>query len=147
MQGPSRWTGKRRRKAKPPLGRETSSRTVGARRVGAVGLAAELEGLERDRQLEPLALAVGEREAREIDDRRRRLAIERTSAGSGLTMAASRRGYEMGQFDWKPDEYLERIRAEVPRYDELQEQASRRSRSRPSGCSSWGWARGRRPGG
>jgi tRNA (cmo5U34)-methyltransferase len=31
----------------------------------------------------------------------------------------------MGRFDWKPDEYLGRIRAEVPRYDELQEQAVR----------------------
>jgi tRNA (cmo5U34)-methyltransferase len=29
----------------------------------------------------------------------------------------------MGQFDWTPDEYLERIRAKLPRYDELQEQA------------------------
>lgn len=29
----------------------------------------------------------------------------------------------MGQFHWKPDDYLERIREEVPRYDELQEQA------------------------
>jgi len=29
----------------------------------------------------------------------------------------------MGQFDWTPDEYLERIRAKIPRYDELQEQA------------------------
>ena len=29
----------------------------------------------------------------------------------------------MGQFHWKPDSYLERIRAEVPGYDELQEQA------------------------
>ena len=29
----------------------------------------------------------------------------------------------MGQFDWKPEVYLERIRAEVPGYDELQEQA------------------------
>lgn len=29
----------------------------------------------------------------------------------------------MGQFDWTPDEYLERIRAKVPRYDELQEEA------------------------
>jgi tRNA (cmo5U34)-methyltransferase len=29
----------------------------------------------------------------------------------------------MGQFDWTPDEYLARIRAKVPRYDELQEQA------------------------
>ena len=29
----------------------------------------------------------------------------------------------MGQFDWTPDEYMERIRARVPRYDELQEQA------------------------
>ncbi|HEX3243385.1 MAG TPA: class I SAM-dependent methyltransferase [Solirubrobacterales bacterium] len=29
----------------------------------------------------------------------------------------------MGEFDWTPDEYLERIRARMPRYDELQEQA------------------------
>jgi tRNA (cmo5U34)-methyltransferase len=29
----------------------------------------------------------------------------------------------MGQFDWTPDEYLGRIRAKIPRYDELQEQA------------------------
>lgn len=29
----------------------------------------------------------------------------------------------MGQFDWKPEIYLERIRAEVPGYDELQDQA------------------------
>jgi tRNA (cmo5U34)-methyltransferase len=29
----------------------------------------------------------------------------------------------MGQFDWTPGEYLERIHAKVPRYDELQEQA------------------------
>lgn len=29
----------------------------------------------------------------------------------------------MSSFDWKPDEYLERIRARIPRYDELQEQA------------------------
>jgi tRNA (cmo5U34)-methyltransferase len=29
----------------------------------------------------------------------------------------------MGQFDWKPDAYLERIRAQVPGYDELQDQS------------------------
>jgi len=29
----------------------------------------------------------------------------------------------MGQFDWTPDEYLERIRSRIPRYDELQAQA------------------------
>jgi tRNA (cmo5U34)-methyltransferase len=29
----------------------------------------------------------------------------------------------MVQFDWTPDEYLERIRSRIPRYDELQEQA------------------------
>src|SRR4029079_19382177 len=40
-----------------------------------------------------------------------------------LRWTTSRRGYEMGQFDWKPDTYLELIRSEVPRYDELQEQA------------------------
>lgn len=28
----------------------------------------------------------------------------------------------MDRFDWTPDEYLERIRSRVPRYDELQEQ-------------------------
>ena len=33
----------------------------------------------------------------------------------------------MGQFDWTPDEYLERIRTKIPRYDELQEQARRRA--------------------
>src|ERR1044072_8887079 len=33
------------------------------------------------------------------------------------------RGYGMGRFDWTPDEYLERIRSRIPRYDELQEQA------------------------
>ena len=29
----------------------------------------------------------------------------------------------MGQFDWTPDVYLERIRAEIPGYDDLQDQA------------------------
>jgi tRNA (cmo5U34)-methyltransferase len=29
----------------------------------------------------------------------------------------------MGQFDWTPEVYLERIRAQIPRYDELQEEA------------------------
>jgi tRNA (cmo5U34)-methyltransferase len=29
----------------------------------------------------------------------------------------------MGRFDWKPETYLELIRSEIPRYDELQEQA------------------------
>ncbi len=29
----------------------------------------------------------------------------------------------MAQFDWKPDSYLDLIRAEIPRYDELQEAA------------------------
>jgi len=29
----------------------------------------------------------------------------------------------MNRFDWTPDVYLERIRAKIPRYDELQEQA------------------------
>jgi tRNA (cmo5U34)-methyltransferase len=29
----------------------------------------------------------------------------------------------MKRFDWTPDVYLERIRAQIPRYDELQEQA------------------------
>jgi len=28
----------------------------------------------------------------------------------------------MGQFDWTPEVYLERIRSQVPRYDELQEE-------------------------
>jgi SAM-dependent methyltransferase len=43
--------------------------------------------------------------------------------GYGLTMDPPDRGYEMGQFDWTPEVYLERIRAEIPGYDELQEQA------------------------
>ncbi len=29
----------------------------------------------------------------------------------------------MNRFDWTPDVYLERIRVQIPRYDELQEQA------------------------
>lgn len=29
----------------------------------------------------------------------------------------------MGQFDWTPEIYLERIRAQIPRYDELQDEA------------------------
>lgn len=29
----------------------------------------------------------------------------------------------MGQFDWTPEAYLERIRTQIPRYDELQEGA------------------------
>jgi tRNA (cmo5U34)-methyltransferase len=29
----------------------------------------------------------------------------------------------MGQFDWTPEVYLERIRAEIPAYDELQDQS------------------------
>lgn len=29
----------------------------------------------------------------------------------------------MGQFDWTPDVYLERIRAEIPGYDDLQDEA------------------------
>src|SRR3954451_12655095 len=35
----------------------------------------------------------------------------------------SRRDYGMGQLDWTPEVYLERIRTQIPRYDELQEQA------------------------
>ncbi len=38
-------------------------------------------------------------------------------------MDASQRDYEMGQFHWKPETYLDLIRAEVPRFDELQEAA------------------------
>src|SRR5215218_7289947 len=38
-------------------------------------------------------------------------------------MDRSDRDYVMGQFHWKPDAYPELIRSEVPRYDELQEQA------------------------
>src|SRR6478672_5287114 len=38
-------------------------------------------------------------------------------------MAPRQRGYEMDRFDRTPDEYLERIRSRVPRYDELQDQA------------------------
>ncbi len=35
----------------------------------------------------------------------------------------SYRDYGMGQFDWTPEVYLERIRAEIPGYDDLQDQA------------------------
>lgn len=38
-------------------------------------------------------------------------------------MDTSERDYEMGQLDWTPEIYLQRIRSELPRYDELQEQA------------------------
>ena len=37
----------------------------------------------------------------------------------------------MGQFHWRPDTYLELIRSEVPRYDELQGQAIAAIPSRP----------------
>ena len=109
--GPSRWTGKLRWKAKPPAWREISSRTCGAGGLGDVGLAAELEGLQLDRQLEPFAFAGAEREAGEVDDGFR---------GSGHT---SRDYGDGSDSDWKPDDYLDLIRSEVPRYDELQEQA------------------------
>src|ERR1700743_1116897 len=33
------------------------------------------------------------------------------------------RGYEMSDFTWNPDGYLEMIRADIPRYEELQDQA------------------------
>src|SRR5258707_7201074 len=33
------------------------------------------------------------------------------------------RDYAMDRFDWTPEVYLERIRSQLPRYDELQEQA------------------------
>ena len=51
----------------------------------------------------------------------------------------------MGQFDWTPEIYLERIRSALPHYDELQEAAVAAIPSRPSGCSSWGWEPARRP--
>ena len=51
----------------------------------------------------------------------------------------------MTRFDWTPEVYLERIRALVPRYDGLQEQAIAAIPFRPSASWSWGWARGRRP--
>jgi tRNA (cmo5U34)-methyltransferase len=35
----------------------------------------------------------------------------------------SRRDYGIGQLDWTPEVYLERIRSQIPRYDALQEQA------------------------
>ena len=53
----------------------------------------------------------------------------------------------MSDFSWKPDGYLELIHEEVPRYDELQEQAIAAIPFAPSGCWSWGWGRGRRPAG
>lgn len=38
-------------------------------------------------------------------------------------MDASHRDYEMSEFHWKPETYLDLIRAKVPRFDELQEAA------------------------
>ena len=38
-------------------------------------------------------------------------------------MAASTRDYEMDRFRWKPESYLEQVYADVPRFDELQQQA------------------------
>ena len=52
----------------------------------------------------------------------------------------------MGQFDWTPEVYLERIRAGIPGYDELQEQAVAAIPSRPSASWSSAWGPGRRPG-
>ena len=51
------------------------------------------------------------------------------------------------QFHFTPETYLEMIRSDVPRYDELQEAPSRRSRLRPAGCSSSASVPARRPGG
>ncbi len=51
----------------------------------------------------------------------------------------------MGQLDWTPEVYLERIRAQVPRYDELQEQAIAAIPFPPSACSSSAWAPERPP--
>ena len=52
----------------------------------------------------------------------------------------------MGQFDWKPDGYLEMIRADIPRYEELQEQAIAAIPFAPERVLGSAWARGRRPG-
>ncbi len=52
----------------------------------------------------------------------------------------------MGQFDWTPDEYLERIRAKIPRYDDLQEQAIAAIPFPPDGSWSWEWGPAKRPG-
>ena len=87
-----------------------------------VGLTAQLERVEVDREVQAGALAMGERQSCEVDDRGWRLChceLLRPAAYDG----PSQRDYEMGQFDWTPDEYLERIRAKIPRYDDLQEQA------------------------
>jgi hypothetical protein len=50
------------------------------------------------------------------------------------------------QFHFDPATYLERIRAEVPAYDEpLDAVAEQPPVSTPSGCSSWASGPGRRP--
>src|ERR671915_1329755 len=59
---------------------------------------------------------------------RRRPCPEASERRSRLTMLVMRcslpdEGNGMGQFHWRPETYLEQIRAEVPRYDELQDQA------------------------
>jgi tRNA (cmo5U34)-methyltransferase len=65
---------------------------------------------------------VGEREAVEVDGGARHRAVEDADAYDG---APSDEGTAMGQFHWQPETYLELIRSEVPRYDELQEEAVR----------------------
>jgi tRNA (cmo5U34)-methyltransferase len=74
-----------------------------------VGLAAELDRVELHLEIELAGLARGQRQALEIDDSAFRIHSLR---GYLLTLGA--------QFHWNPETYLEEIRAEVPRYDELQ---------------------------
>ncbi len=76
---------------------------------GRVALAAELELPRVGRQIEAAALAGPQGETRQIDA----VICRRHLLRSRLRVSA--------QFHLNPDTYLDRIRAEVPRYDELQE--------------------------
>ena len=82
-----------------------------------VALAAELELARIDVQLELAALSRTQRETREID-----AVISRWHPRSRLpTEGDPERHGVSAQFHMDPETYLDEIRADVPRYDELQE--------------------------
>lgn len=82
-----------------------------------VALAAELELSRIGLDVEPAALAGAKRETRQID-----AVISRAHPAIEVSGSASPRVPIMSaQFHMDPETYLDEIRAEVPRYDELQE--------------------------
>ena len=95
------------------LVRETSSLASAASSGRLVVLAAELDRVEADLEIERAGLAGGQRQA--LRDRRFRLPHTLAARVRETTVCA--------QFHWNPETYLEEIRAEVPRYDELQRAA------------------------